>query len=174
MSSPFGSGERRPRHSQPEHSAGDTPVYDATQSRDPGARNSGSRDTSVGDTDTSTRAMTTQGPHSGQEYGAEREYTAQRDYAPDTDGADIRSRPDPNLASRETAIAREKEAFGGVKVGSAFFGWLAATGMAVLLTALVAAAGTAVGLATNPDVNSAIGQATSMRRWALWASSCFL
>jgi heme/copper-type cytochrome/quinol oxidase subunit 2 len=32
-------------------------------------------------------------------------------------------------------------------VGSAFFGWLAATGMAVLLTALVAAGGAAVSLA---------------------------
>ena len=46
--------------------------------------------------------------------------------------------------------------FGGIKIGSAFFGWLAATGMAVLLTALVAAAGTAVGLATNTDVNAAV------------------
>ena len=158
MSSPIGSGERRPRHSQPEHSAEDTPVYDATQSRDADARNSGS---SARDTDTSTRAMTTQVPRSEREYGAEKEYTAERDYTPDTDSDDTRPRSDPNLASRETAIAREKEAFGGVKVGSAFFGWLAATGMAVLLTALVAAAGTAVGLATNPDVNSAIGQAAS-------------
>ncbi|MCC2660199.1 MAG: hypothetical protein K0R37_973 [Arthrobacter sp.] len=161
MSSPIGSGERRPRHSQPEHSAEDTPVYDATQSRDADARNSGNSGSSARDTDTSTRAMTTQVPRSEREYGAEKEYTAERDYTPDTDSDDTRPRSDPNLASRETAIAREKEAFGGVKVGSAFFGWLAATGMAVLLTALVAAAGTAVGLATNPDVNSAIGQAAS-------------
>jgi len=158
MSSPIGSGERRPRHSQPEHSAEDTPVYDATQSRDADARNSGS---GARDTDTSTRAMTTQVPRSEREYGAEKEYTAERDSTPDTDRDDTRPHSDPNLASRETAIAREKEAFGGVKVGSAFFGWLAATGMAVLLTALVAAAGTAVGLATNPDVNAAIGQAAS-------------
>lgn len=175
MSSPIGSGERRPRHSQPEHSAEDTPVYDATQLRDTDAPNSGSsardtdthaintpgRDRSGSNTDTSTRAMTTPVPRSEREYGAERAYTAERDYTPDTGSDDTRPHSDPNLASRETAIAREKEAFGGVKVGSAFFGWLAATGMAVLLTALVAAAGTAVGLATNPDVNSAIGQAAS-------------
>jgi hypothetical protein len=68
---------------------------------------------------------------------------------------------DPNAATRETVIAREKEQFGGIKIGSAFFGWLAATGMAVLLTALVAAAGTAVGLATNTDVNAAVGRAAS-------------
>jgi hypothetical protein len=158
MSSPIGSEERRPRHSQPEHSAEETPVYDATQSRDTDARNSGS---SARDTDTSTRAMSTPVPRSERENGAGREYTAERDYTPDTGSNDTRQHSDPNLASRETAIAREKEAFGGVKVGSAFFGWLAATGMAVLLTALVAAAGTAVGLATNPDVNSALGQAAS-------------
>lgn len=64
------------------------------------------------------------------------------------------------VPTRETVVAREKEQFGGVKIGSAFFGWLAATGMAVLLTALVAAAGTAVGLATNTSVNEAVNQAS--------------
>jgi hypothetical protein len=65
---------------------------------------------------------------------------------------------DPRLTDQQTAVAREKEQFGGVKVGSAFFGWLTATGMAVLLTAFVAAAGTAVGLANNTDVNEAVNQ----------------
>lgn len=65
---------------------------------------------------------------------------------------------DPNAATRETVVAREKEQFGGIKLGSAFFGWLTATGMAVLLTALVAAAGTAVGLAINTDVNKVVNQ----------------
>lgn len=60
------------------------------------------------------------------------------------------------VPTRETVVAREREQFGGIQVGSAFFGWLAATGMAVLLTALVAAAGTAVGLATNTDVNATV------------------
>jgi hypothetical protein len=74
-------------------------------------------------------------------------------------GRDGVARPDTvvdEVPTRETVVAREKEQFGGIKVGSAFFGWLAATGMAVLLTALVAAAGTAVGLATNTDVNTAV------------------
>ena len=65
------------------------------------------------------------------------------------------------IPTRETVVAREKEQFGGIKVGSAFFGWLAATGTAVLLTALVAAGGTAVGLATNTDVNDAVDQASN-------------
>ena len=34
---------------------------------------------------------------------------------------------------RRTVVGREKEKYGGVKIGSAFFGWLTATGAAVLL-----------------------------------------
>jgi hypothetical protein len=82
---------------------------------------------------------------------------AERDYAPAP--AAPAHIVDPGLADRETAVARQKERFGGIKAGSAFFGWLTATGMAVLLTALVAAAGTAVGLANNTDVNEAVNQA---------------
>jgi hypothetical protein len=60
------------------------------------------------------------------------------------------------VLDRRAVVARQREAFGGVKVGSAFFGWLAATGTAVLLTALIAAGGTALGVlsgraATHPD-----------------------
>lgn len=78
--------------------------------------------------------------------------SATRDYVPAAPVAD------PGLADRETAFIREKEQFGGIKPGSAFFGWLTATGMAVLLTALVAAAGTAVGLANNADVGDAVSE----------------
>lgn len=63
--------------------------------------------------------------------------------------------------SRRDVVGAEKEQFGGVKIGSAFFGWLTATGTAVLLTALVAAAGSAVGLATGTDVDQATNQVTS-------------
>lgn len=55
---------------------------------------------------------------------------------------------------REEVVEREREEFGGIKFGSAFFGWLTATGMAVILTALVAATGTAVGLAAPADAQS--------------------
>ena len=61
-------------------------------------------------------------------------------------------------------LAQQKERFGGVKVGSAFFGWLTATGMAVLLTALVAGAGTAVGVATNTTVGAVTSQASGNSR----------
>src|ERR687897_511699 len=50
----------------------------------------------------------------------------------------------PVAPDRREVVARQKEEFGGIKFGAAFFGWLAATGMAVLLTAIVAAAGTAL------------------------------
>lgn len=59
--------------------------------------------------------------------------------------------------TRGEVLAREREQHGGVKVGSAFFGWLTATGMAVLLTALAAAAGAAVSVATG---NETTGEAT--------------
>ena len=42
-------------------------------------------------------------------------------------------------------VARQKEQFGGMKFGCSFFGWLTATGMAVLLSALLAAVGAALG-----------------------------
>ena len=73
----------------------------------------------------------------------------------------VRETAAEEVPTRHTVVAREKEQFGGIQIGSAFFGWLAATGTAVLLTALVAAAGTAVGLATNTDVNEAVNQAAT-------------
>ena len=85
--------------------------------------------------------------------------------APVADPADV-PEPEPVTVSardlgvdRQSVVAREKEEFGGIKIGSAFFGWLTATGTAVLLTALVAGAGTAVGVATNTDVGEAADQA---------------
>jgi hypothetical protein len=52
---------------------------------------------------------------------------------------------------REDVVAKQKEQFGGMQFGTAFFGWLTATGAAVLLTALVAGAGAAVGLGSETD-----------------------
>jgi hypothetical protein len=70
-------------------------------------------------------------------------------------GADGRvggTRPGPD--HREVA-ARQKEEFGGMKFGAGFFGWLAATGMAVLLTAIVAGVATAIGVNQNVDPTGA-------------------
>lgn len=63
-------------------------------------------------------------------------------------------------ARRDDLVAAERQKFGGIKFGAAFFGWLAATGMAVLLTALLSAVGVGVGLATDTDAGQAAEQAT--------------
>jgi hypothetical protein len=62
-------------------------------------------------------------------------------------------------SDRHSVVSREKERYGGIKWGSAFFGWLTATGTAVILTALLVAAGTAVGVATETDAGEAAGRA---------------
>lgn len=62
---------------------------------------------------------------------------------------------------RNDVLEREKSEFGGMKFGSAFFGWLTATGTAVLLTAVVAAAGAAVGLGTAGTADKAVDQANA-------------
>ena len=64
----------------------------------------------------------------------------------------------PVVPDRATIVARQRERFGGIKVGSAFFGWLTATGMAVLLIALLAAAGVAFGVATDTSLDEAAQQ----------------
>ncbi|GAB3273600.1 hypothetical protein [Microbacterium lacusdiani] len=61
----------------------------------------------------------------------------------------------PGREVREEVVAREKEEFGGMKFGSAFFGWLCAMGMTVLLTALVAGTGAALGLGAQVDPEQA-------------------
>jgi hypothetical protein len=67
--------------------------------------------------------------------------------------------PAAQRLDRREVVARERKLYGGVKVGAAFFGWLTATGLAVLLTALLAAAGVAVSLATGTDVEGAADRA---------------
>ena len=61
---------------------------------------------------------------------------------------------------RRATVREQKEQYGGIKWGSAFFGWLTATGTSLILTALAAALGTAFGLASTPgDAGQAIEQA---------------
>ena len=62
---------------------------------------------------------------------------------------------------RSTVVGREEDEHGGIKIGSAFFGWLTAVGMAVLLTAVAAAAGTAFGVASGTDLGQAADSATA-------------
>lgn len=64
---------------------------------------------------------------------------------------------DADADTRHEVVAREKEAFGGIKFGSAFFGWLAAMGLAALLTALLAATGAALGLGARENQTDTVG-----------------
>jgi hypothetical protein len=63
--------------------------------------------------------------------------------------------------TRESVMEREKERYGGMKFGSAFFGWLTATGTAVILIALVSATGTAIGLGNGASAEDVADAASS-------------
>ena len=59
-----------------------------------------------------------------------------------------RSRPTERTGKDELkhTRARQREEYGGFNFGAAFFGWLVATGLAVMLIAILGAAGAAIGL----------------------------
>jgi hypothetical protein len=71
-----------------------------------------------------------------------------------------RAATDPGV-DHQSVLAREKEAFGGIKVGSAFFGWVAAAGIAVLLTSLLTAAGVVLSLTSNTSTADITQQASA-------------
>ncbi|SDU83331.1 hypothetical protein SAMN04488544_0667 [Microlunatus sagamiharensis] len=58
-------------------------------------------------------------------------------------------------AEADETVRLQKERFGGMKFGACFFGWLTATGTAVLLTALLGAAGAVFGFAQDGTVEQA-------------------
>lgn len=60
--------------------------------------------------------------------------------APPARGEPVGERP------AATGVARQREEYGGINWGAAFFGWLVAIGMAAILTAIASAAGAALGL----------------------------
>lgn len=74
----------------------------------------------------------------------ERTYTGRADAA-------ARSRAPISEDSMHAARARQREEFGGFNIGAAFFGWLVAVGLGVLLTSIATAAGAALGLAETAD-----------------------
>lgn len=75
---------------------------------------------------------------------------------------------------RDEVVDRQREQFGGVKIGSAFFGWLTATGTAVLLTALVAATGAAIGLGVLEDPEAAADEAAQNPETVGWVGGIAL
>ena len=93
----------------------------------------------------------------GARRASDAETAARTDHTGDSEpGADSSTAASDHRA----VLQREKERFGGIKWGSALFGWLTATGTAVILTALLTAAGTAVGAATGTRVADATDEAS--------------
>jgi len=83
---------------------------------------------------------------------ASREQTAVREPAAD-EGRFTRD-GDTAVSGREArreVRARQREEYGGLNWGSAFFGWLVAVGMAAILLGLLSAAGAAFGLGDVSD-----------------------
>jgi len=69
------------------------------------------------------------------------------------------------VARREhmhAARERQREEFGGINWGAAFFGWLVAVGLGSLLVAILAAAGAAVGLTENVTEADATSNAETL------------
>jgi hypothetical protein len=58
---------------------------------------------------------------------------------------------DTTALDRRDVVTKQKDAFGGMKFGSCFFGWLTASGTAVLLAAMVTGVGAALGLTSTVD-----------------------
>jgi len=74
-----------------------------------------------------------------------------------TDGATV------TRGAGRDAVAAQHARFGGIKWGAAFFGWLSANGLAVVLIALLSATGVALGLAQNVDTaDEAASQASEI------------
>jgi MFS family permease len=73
--------------------------------------------------------------------------TTDRDSYDDRDRYDGRDRAVRERTGGPAVVQqRQRDEYGGFNFGAAFFGWLVAVGMAVLLTALLSAAGAAIGL----------------------------
>jgi hypothetical protein len=94
--------------------------------------------------------------------------TAER--APAGDGATAVREPERPVRDREAgavglnreARLRQRDRFGGFNWGAAFFGWLVAIGMGVILTAIIAAAGAAIGLTNGATASDASSNADTI------------
>lgn len=121
-----------PRDSRPDDDAGATAVTPVPDTTTP----------DITTPDTTTRVTTTSSaPHV--------ESTQRVDPPPYTPPPPAYTPPPPRASPRHdntTAADRQRAQFGGIKWGSAFFGWLCGTGLAVLLLSLATAAGAVIGL----------------------------
>lgn len=87
----------------------------------------------------------------GPRYPREPEYPDERRYATGSDTA---------------SLPREEDFYGGVKVGSAFYGWLTAAAMTVLISTVLSGIGASVAVATDTSMNQLSASADSDPRTA--------
>jgi len=91
--------------------------------------------------------------------------TDERDQAYAADAPEARATDDGTTATRtrmagdavvldREARLRQRDEFGGINWGAVFFGWIVAIGLGVLLTAIVSAAGAAIGLTDEGTAKS--------------------
>jgi len=78
-------------------------------------------------------------------YSADHRLPAEPAFQPDDRPADEPPAAPVIMPNHREVLVRQRERFGGVKFGSAFFGWLAATGLAAILVAVLAAVAVATG-----------------------------
>jgi hypothetical protein len=74
---------------------------------------------------------------------------------PDERTSETRIAPPADRERMHAVRARQREEFGGINWGAAFFGWLVAVGLGALLVGLLAAAGAAVGLTELSETEAA-------------------
>ncbi|WP_240665737.1 hypothetical protein [Agromyces sp. LHK192] len=74
--------------------------------------------------------------------------------------------PSAVVVDRRDVLARQRRRFGGIKVGSALFGWITATGTATILLALLAAIGAAFGFEAVPGWIGSLGVEPAAMGWA--------
>ena len=67
----------------------------------------------------------------------------------------------PTKGAARDAVDAQRSRYGGIKWGAAFFGWLSANGLAVLLLAILSAAGVALGLSQVASADQAAQEATA-------------
>ena len=68
-----------------------------------------------------------------------------------------------DAGTMRAARARQREEFGGINWGAAFFGWLVAVGLGALLTGLLSAAGAALAVGeSGNDVNGSTADTVSL------------
>ncbi|HEX8742725.1 MAG TPA: hypothetical protein VF712_06300 [Thermoleophilaceae bacterium] len=71
-------------------------------------------------------------------------------------------RPHPGRTTTAGTGYEARERFGGLNWGAAFFGWLTAIGMAAILTAILSAAGAAIGLSEDSAATAAADNAETV------------